>query len=223
MNSVFSQKKKKKKKTEDRRIFNFSITFSRILIEPPFSISSQNFAGHRRIRFFHGKRIEMDWFRWYVPGFRLRSSTISKLEYIIVSRSKSNRVERNVIFLRQCENKSRVKLLFPTFGSLSSSRRNCYPNRDHRSSGYIVKNWWKIRSMIGKYDPILPSNPFGYLKIARKMKNLSRFLLALPPVFQKKYGNPSKLTIYSRVRVNKLEPPNRVKLINLVFFFCNNN
>lgn len=98
VNSVFSQKKKK---TEDRRIFNFSITFSRILIEPPFSISSRNFAGHRRIRFFHGKRIEMDWFRRYVPGFRLRSSTISKLEYIIVSRSKSNRVERNVIFLRQ--------------------------------------------------------------------------------------------------------------------------
>lgn len=39
--------------------------------------------------------------------------------------------------------------------------------------------------MIGKYDPILLSNLFEYLKIARKMKNLSRFLV-LPATKKKK-------------------------------------
>lgn len=178
---------------EDGRIFNLSITFSQIFIfriESPFSISFQNFAGHRRIRFFHGKRIEMDWFRRYVAGFRLRSSTISKLEYIIgVSvEIESCRTKRNFPSpANQMRKQVASEASIPDFRQpLAPSRRNCYPNRDHRSSGYNVKNWWKIRSMIGKYDPILLSQPVRISENCAEDEKSSSFSPRVAPYVPKK-------------------------------------
>lgn len=177
---------------EDGRIFNLSITFSQIFIfriESPFSISFQNFAGHRRIRFFQNEQKWIDFddtqlASGFVQALSRNQNTLS------VSRSKSNRVERNVIFLRQptkCENKSRVKRAIPDFRQpLAPSRRNCYPNRDHRSSGYNVKNWWKIRSMIGKYDPILLSQPVRISENCAEDEKSSSFSPCVAPYVPKK-------------------------------------
>lgn len=171
----------------------------------------------------------MDWFRRYVAGFRLRSSTISKLEYIIgVSvEIESCRTKRNFPspanqIRKQVASEARYSRLSAASRPLSSQLLSeSRPSIEWIQCEKLVENPVYDRE-IWSHSP-LPTRS-DIWKLRGRWKIFLVFSSRCPLCSKKKkrkkrHGNASKLTIYSCVKVNKLELPNHVKLISLVFFF----